>query len=117
MLPLNTKAPDFTLLDEKGIPHTLSAYLGTWVLLYFYPKDDTPGCTKEACMLRDYKDAYKENDLVVLGVSKDSSESHEAFISKYKLPFTLLAYTLSLIKKLSKHTALQVCCLQNVSHI
>jgi peroxiredoxin Q/BCP len=114
MLPLNTKAPDFTLLDEKGIPHTLSAYLGTWVLLYFYPKDDTPGCTKEACMLRDYKDAYKENDLVILGVSKDSSESHEAFIFKYKLPFTLLADT---DKKLSKHTALQVCCLQNVSHI
>lgn len=93
MLQINTKAPDFTLPDEKGVPHTLSAYLGTWVLLYFYPKDDTPGCTKEACMLRDYKDIYKENDLVVLGVSKDDSESHEAFISKYKLPFTLLADT------------------------
>lgn len=93
MLSPNTKAPDFTLLNEKGVSHTLSTYLGKWVLLYFYPKDDTPGCTKEACMLRDYKDAYKENDLVVLGVSKDDSESHEAFISKYKLPFTLLADT------------------------
>ncbi len=93
MLEIHTEAPDFSLLDEKGEKHTLSQYQGKWVLLYFYPKDDTPGCTKEACSLRDHALEYEENDLVVLGVSKDTTESHEKFISKYKLPFTLLADT------------------------
>ena len=91
MIQENTQAPDFTLPDNTGTMHTLSQYLGKWVLLYFYPKDDTPGCTKEACMLRDAHDAYTKNDIVVLGISKDSLESHTEFISKYSLPFTLLS--------------------------
>jgi len=85
------KAPDFTLPDERRETHYLSDYAGKWVLLYFYPKDDTSGCTKEACALRDTAMEYEKSDVVVLGVSKDSSESHEDFISKYKLPFTLLS--------------------------
>ncbi len=100
MLEIHTQAPDFSLLDEKHEKHTLSQYLDKWVLLYFYPKDDTPGCTKEACSIRDHALAYEENDLLVLGVSKDTSESHEKFISKYKLPFTLLADTEGKVIKL-----------------
>lgn len=91
MLDTQTEAPNFSLPDEHGENHTLREYSGKWVLLYFYPKDDTPGCTKEACSLRDHALAYEENDIVVLGVSKDTTESHQKFISKYKLPFTLLA--------------------------
>jgi peroxiredoxin Q/BCP len=91
MLKQGEIAPDFTLLDENGEPHSLSKYEGKWVLLYFYPKDDTPGCTKEACALRDRAMEYEESDIVVLGVSKDSGDSHKKFISKYKLPFTLLS--------------------------
>jgi peroxiredoxin Q/BCP len=93
MLEVGTQAPDFKLPDHMGDIHNLSQYEGQWVLLYFYPKDDTPGCTKEACALRDQALAYEENDIVVLGVSKDSELSHEKFISKYKLPFTLLSDT------------------------
>lgn len=95
MLQTQQKAPDFTLPDHTGVMHTLSAYQGSWVLLYFYPKDDTPGCTKEACSLRDVTDTYKKNNIVILGVSKDSSLSHEKFITKYSLPFTLLSDTKS----------------------
>lgn len=91
MLKEHTQAPDFNLKDYTGDSHSLSQYEGQWVLLYFYPKDDTPGCTKEACMLRDYALEYEKNDIVVLGVSKDDELSHEKFISKYKLPFTLLS--------------------------
>ena len=91
MLKQGEIAPDFTLLDENGDPHSLSKYEGKWVLLYFYPKDDTPGCTKEACALRYRAMEYEEGDIVVLGVPKDSGESHKKFISKYKLPFTLLS--------------------------
>lgn len=91
MLDINTPAPDFSLPDESGEFHSLEEYKGSWVLLYFYPKDDTPGCTKEACSLRDYALEYEQNDLIVIGISKDSGESHQKFISKYKLPFTLLS--------------------------
>lgn len=95
MLTIHTQAPDFTLPDHTGTMHTLSEYQGKFVLLYFYPKDDTPGCTKEACSLRDSIEEYTENNIVVLGVSKDSTLSHEKFISKYNLPFTLLSDTKS----------------------
>ena len=91
MLSPNTKAPDFTLLDEKGVSHTLSTYLGKWVLLYFYPKDDTPGCTKEACMLRDVWPDFGSLNAAVFGVSADSVKSHKKFAEKYGLPFTLLS--------------------------
>lgn len=84
-------APDFTLLDQGGKAHTLGDYRGRWVLLYFYPKDDTPGCTKEACALRDNFLDFGVLDAVVLGVSVDRVASHSKFVEKYNLPFTLLA--------------------------
>ncbi len=86
-------APDFTLLDENEIQHTLSDYHGKTVVLYFYPKDDTPGCTKEACGFRDDYSAYEETGVVILGVSPNTSKSHLKFKNKYELPFTLLADT------------------------
>lgn len=88
-----TSAPDFTLTDQTGKSHTLSDYRGTWVLLYFYPKDDTPGCTKQACMLRDAWPDFDALHIQVFGISKDSEKSHQKFIEKYSLPFTLLADT------------------------
>ena len=84
-------APDFTLPDQHGVEHTLSAYRGKHVLIYFYPKDDTPGCTKQACMLRDVIPEFGKLDVVVLGVSPDSVKSHKKFADKYALPFILLA--------------------------
>lgn len=87
------KAPEVALHDQDGKVHSLGEYSGSWVLLYFYPKDDTPGCTKEACDIRDYWAEFKNAGIVVLGVSKDSSESHKKFKDKYQLPFTLLADT------------------------
>jgi peroxiredoxin Q/BCP len=85
------KAPEFTLEDQDGKPVTLSGFKGKDVIVYFYPKDDTPGCTKEACGFRDsWKDLQKAG-VVVLGVSPDDGESHRDFIRKYKLPFTLLS--------------------------
>jgi peroxiredoxin Q/BCP len=84
-------APDFTLPDETGTPRTLSAYRGKPVVLYFYPKDDTPGCTTEACAFRDDSGAYQEAGVIVVGVSPDSPKSHMKFKQKYDLPFTLLA--------------------------
>ena len=86
-----SKAPDFTLPDEAGKPHSLSDYLGSPVVLFFYPEDDTPGCTTEACNFRDDYAQYRAEGAVLLGISPDDSESHEAFKSKYQLPFTLLA--------------------------
>lgn len=91
-LPLaGTLAPDFTLQDQDAIPHSLSDYRGKNVLVYFYPKDDTPGCTKEACMLRDAIPDFSTVDAVVLGISPDSVKSHKKFVEKYGLPFLLLA--------------------------
>ncbi len=84
-------APDFTLPDETGTPRRLSAYRGKPVVLYFYPADDTPGCTKEACAFRDDYHVYQENGVVILGVSPDTAKSHMKFKEKYDLPFTLLA--------------------------
>lgn len=86
-----TKAPDFTLPDQDGKMHTLSAYQGKWVLLYFYPKDDTPGCTAQACAIRDAEPDFKKLKAVVLGISVDTVKSHKKFAEKYGLPFTLLA--------------------------
>lgn len=84
-------APGFTLPDEKGVDHNLSDYRGSHVLLYFYPKDDTPGCTTEACNFRDDYSHYQNAAVTILGVSPDTPDSHLKFKEKYKLPFTLLA--------------------------
>jgi peroxiredoxin Q/BCP len=91
MLKIGRKAPLFKLPDQDEVVHSLKSYLGKWVILYFYPKDDTPGCTKEACTISDiYKD-FKRQSVSVLGVSKDSTKSHKKFAIKYNLPFTLLS--------------------------
>jgi len=90
MLQSNQKAPDFSAKDQDGKVHALSDYKGKWLLLYFYPKDDTYFCTKEACGLRDRFEDLK-GKAEVLGVSRDSVESHEKFAEKYRLPFTLLS--------------------------
>ncbi len=91
MLSEKTKAPDFKLLDENGIPHSLSDYAGTPLVLYFYPKDDTPGCTTEACNFRDDYSAFQKANTKILGVSTDSVKSHKKFKEKYHLPFPLLS--------------------------
>lgn len=91
MLIVGKKAPAFSLLDQVEQKHTLKQYAGQWLLIYFYPKDDTPGCTKEACMIADvYKD-FKRLKVQVLGVSKDTPKTHKKFAEKYNLPFTLLS--------------------------
>jgi peroxiredoxin Q/BCP len=90
---LNQKAPDFTLLDQEGQEHSLSDYLGKKVLLYFYPKDDTPGCTTEACNFRDRLNELKKHNVQVLGVSIDDVKSHKKFAEKFGLNFPLLADT------------------------
>ena len=84
-------APSFSLPDQTGKIHKLSDYKGKYVLLYFYSKDDTPGCTTEACTIRDNWSKFKKSKLKVLGISVDSVKSHDKFIKKYDLPFTLLA--------------------------
>ena len=84
-------APDFSLPDENEKIHRLQDYRGQTILLYFYPKDDTPGCTTEACNFRDDYSAYQEAGVVILGVSPDPPQKHTKFISKYELPFTLLS--------------------------
>ena len=84
-------APDFTLEGNDGKQHSLGDYKGKTVVLYFYPKDNTPGCTKEACGFRDLGTSLKKGGAVVLGVSKDSIDSHNKFAGNYKLPFTLLS--------------------------
>jgi peroxiredoxin Q/BCP len=84
-------APDFELLDDTNVPRTLSDFRGRNVVLYFYPKDDTPGCTKEACNFRDDYSAYEKAGVQVLGVSPDSVKSHAKFKKKFQLPFPLLA--------------------------
>lgn len=90
-LKLNQLAPDFELLDQDGKIHKLSGYRGQWVLLYFYPKDNTTGCTKEACSIRDSFPAFNKLKAKILGVSIDSVKSHKKFVEKYDLPFILLA--------------------------
>ncbi|MDI9490072.1 MAG: thioredoxin-dependent thiol peroxidase [Saccharofermentanales bacterium] len=93
MLEVGTRAPDFELPDQNGDIHTLKQYRGKKVILYFYPKDNTPGCTKQACNFGELYPQFKEKDAVVIGVSKDSVASHKKFEEKYGLPFPLLADT------------------------
>jgi peroxiredoxin Q/BCP len=90
-LQIGDPAPDFTLPDQDGNPVTLSSLRGQRVVIYFYPKDDTPGCTNEACNFRDQWAAIEEKSMVVLGISKDAAVSHSKFINKYNLPFSLLS--------------------------
>ena len=91
MLDQGKKAPDFTAPDQNGKQHSLSAYKGKWVILYFYPKDMTPGCTTEACNFRDDFPEFNKLDAVILGVSKDSVQKHLKFAQKYDLPFSLIS--------------------------
>ncbi len=91
MLEIGTKAPDFELPDQDGAIHSLKQYRGQKVILYFYPKDNTPGCTKQACGFSERYPQFKEKGAVVLGISKDSVASHKKFAEKYGLIFTLLA--------------------------
>ena len=90
-LSIGDKAPAFNLPDQHGVKHALKDYAGSWVLLYFYPKDDTPGCTKEACSFRDNLPSFKKLDVQVFGASVDPVKKHAKFAEKYELPFTLLA--------------------------
>jgi len=90
-LEVGMQAPQFELLDQTETIHSLNDYLGKWVVLYFYPKDDTPGCTKEACAFRDDIATLNNLDVQVFGVSVDSTESHAEFANKYSLQFPLLA--------------------------
>ena len=91
MLTEGKKAPSFKLKDQNGNDVSLKDFIGKQIVLYFYPKDDTPGCTKEACSFRDNFPDFKDINAVILGVSPDSPASHKKFISKYNLPFTLLS--------------------------
>jgi len=91
MLSVGTMAPEFTLPDQDGKMHTLSEYRGQKVILYFYPKDNTAGCTKQACNFSELRPQFKEKGAVILGVSKDSVASHKKFQEKYGLAFTLLS--------------------------
>ncbi len=89
-LQIGDQAPDFTLPDQDGNLVKLRSFKGERVVIYFYPKDDTPGCTKEACNFRDQWDIFQDNGIKVIGISKDPANAHTKFIKKYHLPFTLL---------------------------
>jgi peroxiredoxin Q/BCP len=91
MLEQGSIAPDFTLPDQSGISHSLSDFRGQWVIVYFYPKDLTPGCTTEACNFRDDFPSFIKLNTTILGISKDSVKRHATFADKYKLPFLLLS--------------------------
>ena len=91
LLNVGQKAPDFSLQDQRGKEISLSHFLGKKVVLYFYPKDNTPGCTRQACAFSAAYDAFREQDIVVIGISKDSVSSHVKFAEKYNLPFILLS--------------------------
>ena len=91
MLKAGDAAPDFSLPDQDGIMHRLADYKGKWIVLYFYPRDLTPGCTTEACNFRDDFDKFSKMKAVILGISKDPISQHQKFINKYTLPFTLLS--------------------------
>ena len=91
MLMIGSKAPDFTLLDKFGTLVTLSSFLGKKVVLYFSPKDNTPGCTRQACAFAGAYEEFKSRDVVVIGISNDSVTSHQRFAEKYELPFILLS--------------------------
>ena len=91
MLEIGMKAPEFTLSDKDGNAVSLADFAGRKVVLYFYPKDNTPGCTRQACAFAAAYERFKANDVVVIGVSKDSVTSHQKFVQKYALPFILLS--------------------------
>ena len=91
LLTIGQKAPDFTLQDQNGNEVTLSQFLGKKVVLYFYPKDNTPGCTRQACAFAAAYDAFRNQEIAVIGISKDSVSSHVKFAEKYNLPFILLS--------------------------
>ncbi len=91
MLKPGVKAPSFQLQDSAGETHSLADYQGKTIVVYFYPKDDTPGCTTEACSFRDDYAAFKDAGVEIIGISADTVESHQKFTQKYDLPFTLLA--------------------------
>lgn len=91
MLEAGTKAPDFTLSDKDENLIRLSDFLGKKIILYFYPKDNTPGCTRQACAFAQNYDAFRKQDVVVIGISKDSAASHQKFAQKHNLPFILLS--------------------------
>lgn len=91
MLEVGTKAPSFNLADQDGVFHSLEEYSGKKLVLYFYPKDNTSGCTKQACSFAELFPAFREKGAEVVGVSKDSVQSHKKFAEKYSLPFTLLS--------------------------
>ncbi|MCK5355174.1 MAG: peroxiredoxin [Methyloprofundus sp.] len=93
MLELNQSAPNFQLDDAHGAPHKLAGYKGHWLIIYFYPKDNTPGCTKEACALRDDSEEFTRLNTKIIGISTDNSNSHLKFSEQQSLPFTLLADT------------------------
>lgn len=91
MLEVGTKAPDFTLLDKDGKEVSLSDFAGKRIVLYFYPRDNTPGCTRQACAFAQNFEAFRSRDVIVIGISKDSVASHLKFAQKYDLPFILLS--------------------------
>ena len=91
LLTVGTQAPEFTTTDQDGKTRSLSDFKGKKMLLYFYPKDNTPGCTKEACGFRDHFNEFRRLGVEILGVSIDAEKSHRSFVQKYELPFTLLA--------------------------
>lgn len=91
MLEVGTLAPDFTLPDKDGNPVTLSSFRGRKVVVYFYPRDNTPGCTRQACAFAKAYDAFAQKNVVVIGISKDSVASHQKFAQKYELPFILVS--------------------------
>ena len=91
MLKAGEKAPDFTLPDKDGNPVSLAAFRGKKVVVYFYPKDNTPGCTRQACAFRDAYEGFRSSDVVVIGISKDSESSHQKFAEKFALPFLLVS--------------------------
>ena len=91
MVQIGSKAPNFVLKDSEGRDISLSDYLGKRVVLYFYPKDNTPGCTRQACAFKGLYDEFKRRDVVVIGISRDSVASHKKFAEKYDLPFILLS--------------------------
>lgn len=90
MLKIGSQAPEFNALDQNGKDHKLADYAGRWLILYFYPKDNTPGCTTEACTFRDAYADFRKNNVAILGVSGDSQKSHLNFADKFSLPFPLL---------------------------
>ncbi|EGT3798168.1 thioredoxin-dependent thiol peroxidase [Clostridioides difficile] len=119
MLSIGTKAPEFTLEDKDGNKVSMSDFKGKKVVVYFYPKDNTPGCTRQACAFRNAYDGFKKEDIQVIGISKDSIKSHQKFAEKHELPFILLsdpdlvaikAFDVWKEKKMYGKTALGVVC-------